>query len=290
MVKNGLESIVSFLNNETFIDKYLNSNVNLFGNETRIIKLLIANLNGLIENNDELFKDRCQKLNPLLIETIFKIINKAETKSDITYSAYLFLSKICSEDEIKERFSNILIKYDDYLKKCADDFNPNQNPKDTEHKCREIRFVLDLYIQLKVSYENIQVKLSEKAISAIENVIFAIRKLDKKIQKDLEDNHEVLEGKLRLFGKIDDSNYEPKTTQNHDAVSRKIVHPNTILISFDLDNEPKCNKLSERLMKTYDFDVWTDIINNNKGILIISLLIVINNALKFFHLRYIRYS
>ena len=129
MVKNGLESIVSFLNNETFIDKYLNSNVNLFGNETRIIKQLIANLNGLIENNDELFKDRCQTLNPLLIETIFKIINKAETKSDITYSAYLFLSKICSEDEIKERFSNILIKYENNSNTAIIGVKPNGTPE-----------------------------------------------------------------------------------------------------------------------------------------------------------------
>ena len=102
--QNGLKSIVSFLNNETFITKNLNLSVNVFGNETRIIKLLIANLTGLSKRNDKLFKDRCQELKFSVIDGIFHITNNIdylesnnnliETKS--VYEDLFYIAKLCS--------------------------------------------------------------------------------------------------------------------------------------------------------------------------------------------------
>ena len=135
--ENGLKSIVSFLNDENFVEKNLNSMVGVFGYEIQIIKLLVANLTGLHKHNDDLFKKRCQELNFNLIEVIFNITNKAETKSDVTFSAYLFLSKIYDENLIENEFNKILDKYENYLKQCVEDFN-NKEPKLIERTRREI--------------------------------------------------------------------------------------------------------------------------------------------------------
>ena len=129
--ENGLESIVSFLNDKKFVEKHLNSIVNVFGTETRIIKLLISNLTGLNKHNDALFKKICQQLKFNLIESIFTITNKVETKSDINFSAYLFLAKMCNENELENEFNKILKKYENYLKQCADEFN-NQDSENIQ--------------------------------------------------------------------------------------------------------------------------------------------------------------
>jgi hypothetical protein len=72
-----------------------------------------------------------------LIESIFKITNKVETKSDINFSAYLFLAKICSENELENEFNKILNKYENYLKQCADEFK-NKDSENIQRTCREI--------------------------------------------------------------------------------------------------------------------------------------------------------
>ena len=111
----------------------------MFGFETRITKQLIANLTGLNKHNDDLFKKRCQELELdfNLIKSILNITNRAETKSDVSFSAYLFLSTIYDESEIENVFESILKKYENYLKKCAEDFN-NKEPKNIERIRREI--------------------------------------------------------------------------------------------------------------------------------------------------------
>ena len=275
----GLKSIASFLNHQIFVEKNLNPIVNVFGYETRIIKLLIADLTMFIDNNDSLFRKKYQDLGFNLIESIFNIINKTETKSDVIYSAYLFLSKICSENEIEKGFNSVLKKYEDYLKKCVDDF---KDPKTIERKSSEIKYVLELYIDL--SYENMQIKDSktaiaifEKVISAIEATISASKGEEKEIKKSKKAKKHLKE-RLGIFGKIDDINYEPKKTKNHDVIVRKYVkHENeaspnnnskpTILISFDSDNKSKCDELKQRLEDK--FNAWSKEITNSKiGILI----------------------
>ena len=82
-----------------------------------------------------MFKERCQELNFSLLECIFNITNKA--KSDVTFSAYLFLSTIETQNEIEISFNEILNKYESYLKKCVEDFN-NKDRKPIERTTREI--------------------------------------------------------------------------------------------------------------------------------------------------------
>ena len=282
----GLKSLVSFLNHQIFVDKNLNPSLNVFGNETRIIKLLIADLSGLIDDNDSLFKKKCQEVGFNLIESIFNIINKTETKSDVIYSAYLFLSTICSENEIENGFNSILTKYENYLNQCVDDFK-NKDPKTIERKSREIRYILDLYIRIKLSYENIQIKDSKAAIAIFENVISAIEAAisasegeenpSKEHKKTIKANKEVkkyLKGRLRIFGKIDNFNYEPKKALNHDlsklvnnnqsSPANKCENKTSISISFDSDNETKCHELRQRLEDKFKLKVG--IINMEKGI------------------------
>ena len=284
---NGLKSIASFLNHKIFVDKNLNPNVNVFGNETRIIKMLIADLTMFIDNNDSLFRKKYQDLGFNLIESIFNIINKTETKSDVIYSAYLFLSTICSENEIGNRFNSILTKYENDLNQCIDDFNNNKDLKTIERNCCELRYILDLYIRIKLSYENIQIKDSKAAIAIFENVISAIEAAisasegeenpSKENKKTIKANKEVkkyLKGRLRIFGKIDDFNYEPKKALNHDlsklvnnnqsSPANKCENKTSISISFDSDNETKCHELRQRLEDKFKLKVG--IINMEKGI------------------------
>ncbi len=333
----GLKSIVSFLNDEKFVEKNLNSMVGVFGYEIQIIKLLIANLTGLHKHNDDLFKKRCQELNFNLIEVIFNIINKA--KSDVTFSAYLFLSKFYGDNLIENEFNKTLIKYENYLKRCVEDFN-SKEPKLIERTRREItidkkvvskkfykldldqcgiptsldlilttlrsyslgekrekfrtliekshksyldvilekgetyeqRLVLDLYIELSF-YEHREMKLSNEIQKAI--------KANKEYSK-------VLEDRLILFGYITRVEYETKgfrndrsvKHKNHDFVdvsrhqnefynveiARNNMNENVtntyILITFDSDNEKKCNDLSQRLAKLG----FNALINNMEGI------------------------
>ena len=136
----------------------------------------------------------------------------------------------------------------------------------------EQRLVLDLYIELSF-YENREMKLSNEIQKAI--------KANKEYSK-------VLEDRLILFGYITRVEYETKgfrndrsvKHKNHDFVdvsrhqnefynveiARNNMNENAtntyILITFDSDNEKKCNDLSQRLAK-FGFNL---LINNMEGI------------------------
>ena len=70
---------------------------------------------------------------------------------------------------------------------------------------------------------------------------------------------EVLEQRLSLLGLITDQNYETKKTQNHDGIGTSKKQENktvnakpTLLISFDSENETKCNELKQRLVNKFN--------------------------------------
>jgi hypothetical protein len=137
-VNGGLESIVSFLKDETYLKKNLKSIMKTFGRDKeRVLKLLIANLNSLSQV-DELFTKQSQELN--LIEIVFKLIknNKEIITSDLEFSVNLFLSKICNDEQSENVFDAIPKEIKDYLKKCVDDFNNKNYQKAMKREKRDL--------------------------------------------------------------------------------------------------------------------------------------------------------
>jgi hypothetical protein len=135
----GLESIVSFLTDETFLKKNLKSFMKTFGRDKeRVLKLLIANLTSL--SQVELFGKKLQELD--LIEIVSSLIrNNKEITSDLEFSANLFLSKSNSDYQSENVFDAIPTKIKDYLKKCVVDFDKkNQNDLDKSRKKRDLIF------------------------------------------------------------------------------------------------------------------------------------------------------
>jgi hypothetical protein len=131
-VNGGLESILSFLKDETFFKNNLKSYMKTFGRDKeRILRILIAILTSLSQVDDrQLRKLFIQKSQDLIVFMFEMIKNNTEITSDLAFSAYLFLFKCCNDDQCENGFDTIPTKIKDYLKKCVDDFNNNKNQKD----------------------------------------------------------------------------------------------------------------------------------------------------------------
>jgi hypothetical protein len=131
----GLEAILSFFKDDTFLKKHLKSFMKTLGREQeRILKLLIANISALSQvDEDNFFLKKSHELN--LIEFTFNLIKTNEFTSDFLFSANLFLLKICNDYQSENGFDAILVKIEEYLKKCADDFTN----KDVSSLIREVR-------------------------------------------------------------------------------------------------------------------------------------------------------
>ena len=124
---DGLETILSFLRDEEFIKKNLNSGMIIFGNNRmRIIKVLIANLTALSKNMDDSeFVYKCNDSN--LVEIISSnIVKNNDITSDVIFSSYLFLSTICNESQIENEFKSIPRKFITYLRTCYIVISNNQ--------------------------------------------------------------------------------------------------------------------------------------------------------------------
>lgn len=135
MEAGGLEAILSFFKDDTFLKKHLKSFMKTLGREQeRILKLLIANISALSQVDEEnFFLKKSHELN--LIEFTFNLIKTNEFTSDFLFSANLFLLKICNDYQSENGFDAILVKIEEYLKKCADDFTN----KDVSSLIREVR-------------------------------------------------------------------------------------------------------------------------------------------------------
>ena len=131
----GLEAILSFFKDETFLKRHLKSFMKTLGREQeRILKLLIADISALSQvDEDNLFFRKSQELN--LIDFTFNLIKTNEFTSDFLFSANLFLLKICNDVQSENGFDAILVKMEEYLKKCAGDFTN----KDMSSLIRETR-------------------------------------------------------------------------------------------------------------------------------------------------------
>jgi hypothetical protein len=166
----GLESILSFLKDETFVKKNLESVTKTFCREKeRLLKLLIANVSSLSQVKDQRLRESFSQKSQDLIELMFKMIkNNKDITSDLAFSVYLFLSKSCNHEQIENVFCAIPKEIKDYLKKCVDDFNKT-NQNDLVKK-REKR---DLIIGRK-KYKNQQfyaLDIDKSGISTTLNVI-----------------------------------------------------------------------------------------------------------------------
>jgi hypothetical protein len=131
----GLEAMLSFFKDDTFLKKHLKSFMKTLGREQeRILKLLIANISALSQVVEEnFFLKKSHELN--LIEFTFNLIKTNEFTSDFLFSANLFLLKICNDHQSENGFDAILVKIEEYLKKCAHDFTN----KDLNSLIREVR-------------------------------------------------------------------------------------------------------------------------------------------------------
>ena len=135
----GLESISSFLMDEKFFKQHLKSVMKTFGKpRERVLRLLIANLSALsqVEKSNE------------LIKFMFNFIKISEITSDLAFSAYLFLLKNCNGDQIEAngQLEVIFAKIDEYLKKCAEDFqNKSKETLDQNRESRDLKIEGDVY-------------------------------------------------------------------------------------------------------------------------------------------------
>ena len=113
----------------------------IFGRDKeRVLRILIANLNSLSQVDDDQLSQSFTQKSHDFIKFMFKMIkNNEEITSDLTFSAYLFLSKNCNDDQCENGFEAIPTKIKDYLKKCVDEFNKNnQEDLDKERKERDL--------------------------------------------------------------------------------------------------------------------------------------------------------
>ena len=92
----------------------------------RILKLLIADISALSQvDEDNCFHRKSKELN--LIEFIFNLIRANEFTSDFLFSANLFLLKSCNDQQSENGFDAILVKIDEYLKKCVEELKVDEN-------------------------------------------------------------------------------------------------------------------------------------------------------------------
>jgi hypothetical protein len=113
--------------------------------QERVLKLLIADMSALCQvDEDNYFNRISKKLN--LIEFTLNLIKTVGLTSDFLFSANLFLLKICNDVQSENVFDAILVKIDEYLKKCAEIFK-----NDYHNLIRETR---DLKINSKDVVQN----------------------------------------------------------------------------------------------------------------------------------------
>ena len=136
----GLEAILSFLKDETFFKNNLKTCMKVFGRDKeRILRILIASLNSLSEVDDRKLRQSFSQKSQDFIVFMFKLIqNNTDFTSDLAFSAYLFLSKNCNDEQCENGFKAIPTKTKDYLNKCVDDFNNNNTQNDLKRKERDL--------------------------------------------------------------------------------------------------------------------------------------------------------
>jgi hypothetical protein len=94
--------------------------------QERVLKLLIADMSALCQvDEDNYFHKKSTELN--LIEFTLNLIKTVGLTSDFLFSANLFLLKSCNDQQSENGFDAILVKIDEYLKKCVEELKVDEN-------------------------------------------------------------------------------------------------------------------------------------------------------------------
>jgi len=273
-----------------------------------IIKMLIANLTGLYEKNEDLFKTR---MTSNLVENIFNLTNKTEISSAIAFSAYKFLLTICDDKQIEIGFKRIPDKYEKYLDQSARDFRgENKIPRDKreimiDKQPRQAKFyeldfdkcgsktTLDLILvslgMLSSKHEKFRTMILKTLKTNLDVILEKGNSYEKRLVLDIyieisldsSEEMRLTDGIVNSIGNDDKYSeiLEKKlkllerihevTYEPKKSTNHDLVKLTNILISFDSPNKTKCDELKNRLVEKLMYNVF---INDIEGVLILSYL------------------